>query len=195
MALAGTEGPTVAVAHGWRTAPAAARGEVSVIAAPAPGDGISAAESASLRRLHAAVALSADMVRGPEPLRTIRTAHLTVVNGSVGAPYETGVFTGRSAVGTVARAVHATGAAEPRLLLSNGDLDLLDVATASAYHERIVVPRTVLTCGSPAGPLPTSGVLLVQATPRCGLAAELARLEEQLAAQSLRVSAVAGTRT
>lgn len=195
LAWLGTEGPTVALAHGWRTAPVAPRGEVSVIAAPAPGRGISAAQVASLRRMRAAVALSADMVSSTEPLRTIRASRLTIVNGGVGAPYETGEFTGRFAIGTVARAVHATGVAEPELLLSNGDVDLLDIATASAYHERIVVPRVVLSCEPHTGPLPTSGVLLVRATPHCALGTALSRLAARLAAQSLRVSTMEGTRT
>jgi hypothetical protein len=99
------------------------------------------------------------------------------------------VFRGRGAIGAGARAIAGITSRPPGLMLSDGDVDAVDVGLATLYGERIIVPKKTVACGSSAAgmALPSGGgVVLVRAAgPSCSLSATLAALSQSAAAANL----------
>lgn len=187
----GVEVPAVAVAHGWWSVPPTPHTQTTLVLVPAQP--ITPATLAQLRTMHAAIALDASTApHQAELLRAARSAHVTILNAGIGAPYQTGMFHGRSAIGAVVHAIRDADVPAPRLLLSNGDVDAIDMVTAAAYHERLVVLRTVVSCRQPPRQVEAGGVIVVQDAPGCPITATLTALGRQIEAQGSHLSSLEG---
>jgi hypothetical protein len=114
-------------------------------------------------------------------------AGLQLVNSAGGQPYETGVFTRRGSIGAGARLITQLTSHEPNLMLSNGDVDAIDVGMAAFYHERIIIPQHVLTCGQPLKLPASGGVVLVHSGngANCALGSVLDQLADEAVAENL----------
>ncbi|HEX3588657.1 MAG TPA: glycosyltransferase [Pseudonocardiaceae bacterium] len=186
-----TSGTSFAVAHGFRGIDSATtpRGDVYVVV-EAPLHGLVGQDA--LRRLtalHAAVAVSVPAAQGdPDAVRQLAAAGLVVVNSAGGMPYETGWFTGRGAIGAGAREIGTLTGHRPGLLLSNGDLDAVDVSTAARYGERFLIPTRTLGCAGAVGLPRHGGIVLVRQddTAPCDLDRTLMNLTSGLGADRLR---------
>ncbi|AHI01834.1 hypothetical protein GCM10010174_86910 [Kutzneria viridogrisea] len=183
VAWLGTVGVSMAVASGFQSIGPASRhsGEVFFLVAVDQDRPMPATEIDQLARLHAGAVVSAHVVdRQPETVRALARAGVVIVNAAGGAPYTTGLFTGRTAIGQTAGAITATTGRAPRLLLSSGDVDAIDVGIVAAHRERIVVPTNTIPCtNSPRRPV--RGVVLIEQTAGCDLASaldELSRLAD-----------------
>jgi processive 1,2-diacylglycerol beta-glucosyltransferase len=186
----GTEGTSLAVAHGWQAAtpPGVRHNTVFLVVGPAPGRPLDPDTVRRMLAANAAVAVSSGLAqRQPGDVRNLAGAGVVLVNAGNGAPYETGVIGGRSAIASAARGIARLTGHAPRLLLSNGDLDAIDLAMVALQRERFVVPHTVVPCGAPPPRLPAEGVVLLQmpATGSCDLGLTLDRVNRQADAQSL----------
>jgi len=191
MLWAFSSGTSLAVANGWRTgAPHTPDNSVYVVVAvPSRGE-LTSEDVAAMADLHAAAAVSVNAAReNPETVRQLAAAGIPVVSAAGGQPYETGVFTGRGAIGAAARAINALTAHEPHLMLSNGDLDAVDVGLAALYGELIVVPKSTVTCENSTLPA-RGGVVLVERTSGCALADELNKVADQLKNRDLHPAAL-----
>lgn len=197
----GTFGTSIAVAHGFRSIDVTGTPTDSVyfVVDLAPDETVTQQDIRALSRLHAAVAISvATATKDPDLVRQMARTGLTVVNSAGGHPYETGVFTGRSAIGAGARAIAQLTARQPNLMLSDGDVDAVDVGLAALYRERILVTHNSIGCGPTSPPLPARGgvvVLREDNGQRCQLASALRRLADQAAEQNLRPTALEGKST
>jgi hypothetical protein len=185
-----TNGTALAVSHGWREVGDETGGSaVYLVVDVSPNQTLTAQDLRSLAGLHAAVAVSVSMAaRNPQRVRQLADAGLLLVNSAGGNPYKTGVFRGRGAIGAGARAIARITSHSPSLMLSDGDVDAVDVGLATLYGERIIVPKTTVACGSPGGVgLPRGGgVVLVRAAgPSCSLSATLAALSQSAMAANL----------
>jgi hypothetical protein len=151
-----------------------------------------------LKQLHAGVAVSVGAaVANQDAVRRISDAGLVLVNSAGGQPYETGIFTRRGTIGAGARLITQLTSHRPNLMLSNGDVDAIDVGMAAFYHERIVVPKHELTCGQPLK-LPTSGgVVLVHSGggANCALGSILHQLAVEASAENLHPTPLEDLRT
>lgn len=160
-----TSGTSIAVAHGFR-----AVGETGVSAnevffvVEAPSDQpVSDADIRQLNRLHAAVAVSVTTASdNPDSVRRMAGAGLLMVNAAGGQPYETGWFAGRGAIGAGARAIDRITTHRPNLMLSNGDLDAVDVSLAAMYGERIIIPKTTMSCTDLTALPARGGIVLIR---------------------------------
>ncbi|HWC80719.1 MAG TPA: glycosyltransferase [Pseudonocardiaceae bacterium] len=184
-----TNGTSIAVANGWRDgAPHTPSGSVYVVVDTPSAGTFSSADLRAMAglRVSAAVSVSTAM-HNPDIVRQLAATRIPVVSSAGGQPYETGVFIGRGAIGAAARAISRLTTHEPNLLLSNGDLDAVDVGLAALYGERIVIPKTTVNCASLN--LPTrGGVMLVDARggQDCTVADLLQRVEQQIRAHNLK---------
>jgi processive 1,2-diacylglycerol beta-glucosyltransferase len=190
-----TSGTSLAVAHGFR-----AVGEVNIPAnqvyfvVEAPADqAVSDQDITRLSKMNAAVAVSVvTAAQNPGVVRRMASAGLLLVNSAGGQPYETGWFAGRGAIGAGARAIDRLTTHRPNLMLSNGDLDAVDVSLAAIYGERIIIPKVTMSCGSITS-LPAHGgvVLIHQDRGRpCAIGPMLQRLNWQASHQNLHPSAL-----
>lgn len=190
-----TSGTSIAVAHGFR-----AVGETGVQAnevffvVEAPADGsVSTGDISQLRQLNAAVAVSVTTAsNNAGAVRRMSGAGLLMVNSAGGQPYATGWFAGRGAIGAGARAISRITAHRPNLMLSNGDLDAMDVSMAAMYGERIIIPRTTMSCTAPTK-LPAHGGIVLIRQDRghtCALGPVLDRLQQQAGDQHLHPMAL-----
>jgi hypothetical protein len=120
------------------------------------------------------------------------TAGLLMVNSAGGQPYETGWFAGRGAIGAGARAIDRLTTHRPKLMLSNGDLDAVDVSLAAIYGERIIIPKATLSCGSITKLPARGGIVLIRQDQRrpCDLDSMLAGLNRQASQQNLHPTAL-----
>lgn len=126
-----------------------------------------------LAAAHGAAAVSADVLRAqPETVRALAKADITIVNAADGTPYEPGAFTGRAAIGQVAAGVAAVTGRSPRLMVSSGKLDAVDLGVVALHREHIIVPATTVHCGA-AMRRGMRGVILVESTADCDLDATL----------------------
>jgi hypothetical protein len=144
--------------------------------------------------VHAAAAVSlAAAHQQPDSVRGAARAGLVIINAANGAPYQTGVITGRTVIGAAAHAIRPLAGRPPTLMLSNGDIDAVDVGLASWYRERFIVPHATVRCDAPIPALRPGGVVLIEAPPaqRCGLAPLLTRFARQATAQSLTPTSLA----
>ena len=151
-----------------------------------------------LKQLNAGVAVSVNAaVANQDAVRRISAAGLVLVNSAGGEPYETGVFTRRGTIGAGARLITQVTSHRPNLMLSNGDVDAIDVGMAAFYHERIVVPKHVLTCGQPLKVPATGGVVLVHSGngADCALGSVLHQLAAQASAANLHATPLEDLRT
>lgn len=191
-----TSGTSLAVAHGFR-----AVGETGmpanqvyfVVEVPADSP-VSDQDIGRLSRMNAAVAVSVRTASSnPGVVRRMASAGLLMINSAGGQPYETGWFAGRSAIGAGARAIGRLTTHRPSLMLSNGDLDAVDVSLAAIYGERIIIPKVTISCGAKSLPaLPTRGVVLIRqdgAKP-CALGPMLAGLNKEAHRQNLHPAAL-----
>jgi UDP-N-acetylglucosamine:LPS N-acetylglucosamine transferase len=194
----GTNGTSMAVAHGWRAVGVSGLSSRSVyfVVDVSPDQDITQQDINTLSQLHAAVAISVTTAtKDPNLVRKMARSGLLVVNSAGGRPYETGVFTGRGAIGAGAKAITALTSHTPNLMLSNGDVDAVDVGLAALYRERILVAHASIGCGASTPALPEhGGVVLVQENKgqQCSLDSMLPRLASQAAEQDLRPSALEG---
>lgn len=185
-----TNGTSLAVAHGWRTGNPVATppGSVYFVVDVRPDQTIGPADLATLSDLHAAVAVSVTTAaRNPDTVRTVAAAGLPVVSSAGGQPYETGVFVGRGAIGAAARAISRLTTHEPTLMLSNGDVDAVDVGLAALYGERLVIPKSNVDCDHADLPT-TGGVVLIDQNGRqaCGLGELLTKVRQEIQVRNLR---------
>lgn len=185
----GTAGTSLAVAHGF-DAPHIRPGQrLSLIIDLDPHQGLTDTDLRALRQSEAAVSITADTLnREPQTIARLAAASTPLVNGGAGAPYETEVLDGRAAIGATAHGITTLSNRHPLLLLSNGDVDALDVALASLAHEHLLVPTASLSCQNPALALPNTGVALLRITPPCALVPSLQRLNTALSTRHLRLS-------
>jgi processive 1,2-diacylglycerol beta-glucosyltransferase len=174
-----TTGTSLAVAHGLDSV-AAARHRTSPVHLVVEATPTDPAALRELVGLHAAVAVSLATARtDPALVGRLSAAGLEVVNAAGGPPYRTGWIDGRGAIGADASTLTALTGRAPRWLLSDGDLDAVDVSTALRYGERVVIPSTVLDCtGAPPRPA-RGGIVLLRTTPGCDLDAALGALARQ----------------
>ena len=190
-----TSGTSIAVAHGFR-----AVGETGVpanqvyfvVEAPQQGS-LSDADVSRLAGMNVAVAVSVKTAsNNPAMVRKMATAGLLMVNSAGGQPYETGWIAGRSAIGAGARAISRLTTHRPKLMLSNGDLDAVDVSMAAMYGERIIIPKMTLSCGSITKLPARGGIVLIREIPGkpCAIAPLLAGLNQQASRQNLHPTAL-----
>lgn len=183
-----TNGTSLAVAHGFRDgAPRATPGSVYFVVDVPTNQTASDALVQQLTNLRASIAVSVGTAaRNPTTVRELAADGIPVVNSAGGAPYETGVFVGRGAIGAGARAISRLTTHEPALMVSNGDVDALDVGLAALYGERIVITHTMVDCNSTTLPK-NGGIVLVHKglNQHCDLTTLLARLNRQAVAQNL----------
>ncbi|HEX4722695.1 MAG TPA: glycosyltransferase [Pseudonocardiaceae bacterium] len=190
-----TSGTSLAVAHGFR-----AVGETGIPAnqvffvVEVPADSpVSDQDIGSLSTMNAAVAVSVQTAAdNPGVVRRMATAGLLMVNSAGGQPYETGWFAGRGAIGAGARAIDRLTTHRPKLMLSNGDLDAVDVSLAAIYGERIIIPKATLSCGSITKLPARGGIVLIRQDQRrpCDLDSMLAGLNRQASQQNLHPTAL-----
>jgi processive 1,2-diacylglycerol beta-glucosyltransferase len=190
-----TSGMSIAVAHGFR-----AVGETGVpanqvyfvVEAP-PNQAVSDQDIGMLRGMNVAVAVSVKTAAdNPAVVRRMATAGLLVVNAAGGQPYETGWFAGRSAIGAGARAIGRITTHRPKLMLSNGDLDAVDVSLAAIYGERIIIPKATISCGALTKLPVRGGIVLIRQDPHkpCAIGPMLTSLAQQAGRQNLHPTAL-----
>jgi hypothetical protein len=179
----------MAVAHGYRAVLPAATSDATYPVVELPADRpLAPDELRAMIDIHAAAAVSlAAAHQQPESVRSAAHAGLVIINAANGAPYQTGVITGRTVIGSALRAIRPLAGASPSLVLSNGDVDAVDVGMVAWYRERFLVPHATVSCDAPIPPLRPGGVVLIEAPPaqRCGLEPLLTRFAQQASAQSL----------
>jgi processive 1,2-diacylglycerol beta-glucosyltransferase len=189
-----TSGTSLAVANGWRDGtPRTPSGSAYVVVAVPTVGTISDADLRTMANLRVAAAVSVNTaMREPDTVRRLAEAGIPVVSSAGGQPYETGIFVGRGAIGAAARAISRLTAYEPHLMLSNGDLDAVDVGLAALYGERIVIPKGNVNCTGATVPA-RGGVLLVDRTAgqSCSLTDLLTQLRHQLHTHNLRTAPLA----
>ncbi|HEX3779619.1 MAG TPA: glycosyltransferase [Pseudonocardiaceae bacterium] len=183
-----TFGTSMAVAHGFRAVGAGPSGSVFFVVDLPADQKVTQQDIDELRDLNASVAVSVEAaIANQDAVRRMSDAGLQLVNSAGGQPYETGIFTRRGSIGAGARLITQLTSHRPNLMLSNGDVDAIDVGMAAFYHERIIIPQHVLTCGQPLK-LPTSGgVVLVHSGngANCALDGVLEQLADEAAADNL----------
>ncbi len=185
-----TFGTSMAVAHGFRAVDASPGQSGSVFfVVDLPADQkVTTQDIDELTDLHASVAVSVEAaIANQDAVRRMADAGLQLVNSAGGQPYETGVFTRRGSIGAGARLITQLTAHRPNLMLSNGDVDAIDVGMAAFYHERIIIPQHVLTCGAPLTLPAGGGVVLVHSGngANCALDGMLERLSDEAVADNL----------
>jgi processive 1,2-diacylglycerol beta-glucosyltransferase len=181
LAWLGTVGVSLAVAGGLQSIGPASRhrGEVFFMVAVDPNRPIDESTIDRLASLHAGAAVSTEVVRRqPQTVRALARAGVVIVNAANGAPYATGVFSGRTAIGQAAAEIASATGRPPRLMVSNGDLDALDVSIVAVHRERIVIPSTMVRCGVTPGRT-MRGVVLVEQSSECDLTTTLDELSRQ----------------
>ncbi len=159
-----TAGTGAAVAHGFRAArPSHADSTNVYLVVALPDDrATDPATLDSLVKAHAAVAVSQSMAeRQPATVQAAAAAGLELVNAGPGRPYETGVVHNRRTLGHTAVDIHRLTGAYPRLLLSDGSLDAIDLMAASWYHERILIPDNAHESGADPDSIRGGKVVLV----------------------------------
>jgi processive 1,2-diacylglycerol beta-glucosyltransferase len=170
-----TVGISLAVAGGFQAIGPASRrgGAVYVLVAVDSTRPMAPRTIKKLVAAHGAAAVSTAALRAqPETVRALARAGVTIVNAADGTPYEPGAFTGRAAIGQVAAGVTAVTGRSPRLMVSNGKLDTVDLGVIALHRERIVVPAATVHCGAAMG-RGLRGVILVESTGDCDLDATL----------------------
>lgn len=195
-----TFGTSMAVANGFRAVnPSAGQAHSVFIVVDLPADQKMTAQNiAELRQLNAGVAVSVTAaVANQDAVRRVSDAGLQLVNSAGGQPYETGIFTRRGTIGAGARLIKQITTRQPNLMLSNGDVDAIDVGMAAFYHERIVVPKHVLVCGQPLKLPSSGGVVLVHSGngANCALGSVLHQLAIEAAAANLHPTSLEDLRT
>ncbi|HEX5401678.1 MAG TPA: hypothetical protein VFX16_05170, partial [Pseudonocardiaceae bacterium] len=98
-----------------------------------------------------------------------------------GQPYETGWFAGRGAIAAGARAIGRITTHRPDLMLSDGDLDAVDVSLAALNGERIIIPKATMSCTDLTALPAHGGVVLIRQdrAGTCDLGSVLTRLAGQ----------------
>ena len=142
-----TSGTRLAVAHGFDAADPDTRPGLYVIV-HARG---ALADSAltELGRLNVAWAVDAANVRNSGG--TVASAgrlHVAVLNAGSGPPYQTGLIRGRDVVVGTAHGISRLTGHAPRLFLSDGGVDAVDLGILLSLHERVVVPDVIVTAGA-----------------------------------------------
>jgi hypothetical protein len=120
--------------------------------------------------------------RQPGTVQAAAAAGLELVNAGPGRPYETGVVHNRRTLGRTAVDIHRLTGQYPRLLLSDGSLDAIDVMAASWYHERILIPDNAHESGADPDSIRGGKVVLVSCYGQSGC--DLDRLVNQIAVQA-----------
>ncbi len=187
-----TVGVSLAVAGGFQSIGPASRrgGSVYVLVAVDSNKPMSPSTIEKLAAVHGAAAVSTTVLRTqPETVRALARAGVTIVNAADGAPYETGVFTGRASIGQVATGVAAVTGRSPRLMVSNGELDAIDVGIVAMHRERIIVPAATVHCGAAMGH-GMKGVVLVESIGDCDLDATLDALTAMAHRHSMRQASI-----
>lgn len=159
-----TAGTGAAVAHGFRAARPnhAETANVYLVVALPDDRPTDPATLEALVKAHAAVAVSETMAeREPATVQAAYDAGLELVNAGPGRPYETGVVHNRRTLGHTAVAIHRLTGTYPRLMLSDGTLDAIDVMAASWYHERILIPDNAHESGADPDSVRGGKVVLV----------------------------------
>jgi UDP-N-acetylglucosamine:LPS N-acetylglucosamine transferase len=190
-----TGGTTFAVEHGFRAVgeTGVQSGDVFFVVEVPTAQSITEGDVIQLNSLHAAVAVSVTTAdQNPAAVRQMASAGLLVVNSAGGQPYQTGWIHGRGAIGAGARAIDRITTRRPNLMLSNGDLDAVDVSLAAMYGERIIIPKATMSCSAPTA-LPThGGIVLIRQdqTGTCAIGPLLAQLDRQAHDQNLHPTAL-----
>jgi UDP-N-acetylglucosamine:LPS N-acetylglucosamine transferase len=187
-----TVGVSLAVAGGFQSAGPASRrgGSVYVLVAVDSTKPMAPGTIAKLAAVHGAAAVSTNVLRTqPETVRALAKSGVAIVNAADGAPYETGVLTGRASIGQVATGVAAVTGRSPRLMVSNGELDAIDVGIVAMHRERIIVPAATLHCGAAMG-FGMKGVILVESTGDCDLDATLDALAAMAHRHAVREASI-----
>lgn len=187
-----TVGVSLAVAGGFQSVGPASRrgGTVYVLVAVDSTKPMDPTTIEKLAEVHGAAAVSTKVLHTqPETVRALAEAGVTIVNAADGAPYETGVFTGRASIGQVATGVAAVTGRSPRLMVSNGELDAIDVGIVAMHRERIIVPAATVHCGAAMGH-GMKGVILVESTGDCDLDATLDALSAMAHRHSVRQASI-----
>lgn len=187
-----TVGMSLAVAGGFQSIGPASRrgGQVYVLVAVDSTRPMAQATIDKLAAAHGAAAVSTKVLHTqPQTVRALAKAGVTIVNAADGAPYQTGVFTGRASIGQVATGIAAVTGRSPRLMVSNGELDAIDVGIVAMHRERIVVPAATVHCGAAMG-RGMKGVILVESTGDCDLDATLDELAAMAHRHSVREASI-----
>lgn len=190
-----TGGTSLAVEHGFRAVGETGihSGDVFFVVEVPSDQPVTGSDVSQLNSLHAAVAVSVTTAAdNPDAVRRIASAGLLVVNSAGGQPYETGLFSGRGAIGAGARAIDKITTRRPNLMLSNGDLDAVDVSLAAMYGERIIIPKATMSCAAPTKLPAHGGIVLIRQDENggCAIGPLLADLENQARAQNLHPTAL-----
>lgn len=190
-----TSGTSIAVEHGFRAVGefGVPSREVFVVVEVPQNQVVNPSDIAALRRLNASVAVSVrTAATNPAVVRRLANAGIPVVNSAGGQPYATGWFAGRGAIGAGARAINKLTTRRPDLMLSNGDLDAMDVGLAALYGERIVIPKVTEGCGVGQALPSRGGVVLLrpESVGACTLGDALFQLESRASQQNLRPTAL-----
>jgi UDP-N-acetylglucosamine:LPS N-acetylglucosamine transferase len=188
----GTVGISLAVAGGLQSAgPASHRGgAVYILVAVDSTRPMSQGTIDKLAAAHGAAAVSTRVLSAQrDTVRALARAGVTIVNAADGAPYETGVFTGRASIGQVAAGIARVTGRSPRLMVSNGELDAIDVGIVAMHRERIIVPAATVHCGASMG-RGMKGVVLVESTGDCDLDATLDALAAMARRHSVREASI-----
>jgi UDP-N-acetylglucosamine:LPS N-acetylglucosamine transferase len=191
-----TAGTGAAVAHGFRAArPSHADSTNVYLVVALPDDRpTTAATLQELVRNHAAVAVSESLTeRQPATVQAAAAAGLELVNAGPGRPYETGVVHNRRTLGRTAVAIHRLTGTFPRLMLSDGSLDAIDVMAASWYHERILIPDNAHESGADPDSVRGGKVVLVSCygQPTCDLDSLVNKIAVQADSKSLSLAPTA----
>jgi UDP-N-acetylglucosamine:LPS N-acetylglucosamine transferase len=166
---------SLGVAGGFQSIGPASRrgGAVYVLVAVDSTQPMSPRTIKKLAAAHGAAAVSTAVLGAQrETVRALAKAGVTIVNAADGTPYEPGVFTGRAAIGQVAAGVAAVTGRPPRLMVSSGKLDPVDLGIIALHREHIIVPAATVHCGA-ALRRGLRGVILVESTADCDLDATL----------------------
>jgi UDP-N-acetylglucosamine:LPS N-acetylglucosamine transferase len=188
-----TAGTSLAVTRGFDTIRPDRPGRLSLVVDLDPHQPLTAGDISALRGADATMSISATMVNeAPTTVTQLAAASIPLLNAGAGAPFETGLIDRRAAIATTAHAITTLTTHAPRGLISNGDVDALDLALAARVHEHLVVPHATLDCHTPGPPLPDHGVVLLPVSRGCTLAHTLTRLHTTLTSRHQQFAPLAG---
>lgn len=190
-----TGGTTFAVEHGFRAVGETGvhSGDVYFVVEVPTAGSVTEQDVSQLSSMNAAVAVSVRTAdQNPEVVRQMAGAGLLVVNSAGGQPYKTGWFHGRGAIGAGAKAIDRITTRRPNLMLSNGDLDAVDVSLAAMYGERIIIPKATMSCSAPTTLPAHGGIVLIRQDQAgtCAIGPLIAQLERQAQQQNLHPTAL-----
>lgn len=183
IALAGTEGTSIAVAHGFGAIRAGNGTTTYLIVHPGPTTTVGVKAMAILQETGASVAVDSAFLRDrPHVVTALAAAGIPLINAAGGPPYRTGLIHGRGSIRTTATGIAGRSGRLPNLYLSDREIDAADLALVASLHERVVEPSVTLTGAEPADRFQPGHISLVECSPPsavCDLPALLTGFEQQ----------------